>query len=58
MTLFFVLWRAAIIVLLGFAISELYGWSPAPLLFLVLFAIAGDSVATLYAVWKRPGQKP
>jgi hypothetical protein len=49
-TLFFVLWRCGLIALLAYAITQLYGWHPAPLLFVVLFGIAADSVATLWGI--------
>lgn len=53
--LFFILWRGALIAMLGYAVRELYGWHPAPLLVLVMLAIAGDSIATLFAVLRASG---
>ena len=48
--LYFVLWRGCIIGLLGFAITQLHGWTPAPLLIFALIAIAADSVAALWTL--------
>jgi len=48
--LFFVLWRCALIALLGFAISQMHGWQPAPWLVLVMLGIAADSIATLFGL--------
>jgi hypothetical protein len=47
-TLFFVLWRCGLIALSAYAITQLYGWHPAPLFILVLVGIAADSVVTLW----------
>lgn len=53
--LFFVLWRCSLIALLGFGITQLYGWAPAPLFIVVLFGIAGDSIATLWSLKRAKG---
>ena len=51
--LFFALWRCGLIGLLGFAITQLYGWHPAPLLIVVLLGIAADSIVTLWTMKRQ-----
>lgn len=53
--LFFVLWRGGLIALLGFGITQLYGWHPAPLLIIVLVGLAADSIAALWSFNNRRG---
>jgi uncharacterized membrane protein YcjF (UPF0283 family) len=43
---FFLLWRTAILVMLGYAAKQLYGWEPTYLLVLVIFLLGLDTIAT------------
>jgi hypothetical protein len=55
--LFFVLWRGGLIALLGFAISQLHGWQPAPLLIVIMIGVAIDSIATLLSLMGASSQR-
>ena len=48
--LFFVLWRAALICLMGYGIIQLYGWQPAPWFLIILLGISADTIVTLLAM--------
>lgn len=49
-TMFFVLWRAALICLMGYGIIQLYGWQPAPWFLIILVGISADTIVTLLAM--------
>lgn len=51
--LFFVLWRAGLICLMGFGIVQMYGWQPAPWFIFILLGIAADTIVTLLALRKH-----
>jgi hypothetical protein len=50
--LFFVLWRAGLICLMGFGIVQMYGWHPTPWFISILLGIVADTIATLLALRK------